>query len=354
MDDSPRRFPSGPQPSRGPHAGEAPAALRPPASAGLTIYFALTPHFLLLDYAGPAEVFRLAAAHGAPLRLHSCAAAPSLACSIGLEMSGLEALPAALPADALVMVGGMADPAANLGHPHTRAVVRWLAEQAGRETAVASVCAGALLLGEAGLLARRRCTTHHALQAQLRAAAPDATVEEGRIFVEDGPVTTSAGITTGIDLALHLVERHFGAALASRVARDMVIWVRRSGHDPQLSPWLAWRNHLHPAVHRAQDEIARDPARPWPLAELAAAVHVSPRHLSRLFERHAGLGVAAYQQQLRLALARRLLEDSTLPLERVAEQAGFASARSFRRAWAQQEHEPPGASRRRSRGAAAD
>jgi transcriptional regulator GlxA family with amidase domain len=172
-------------------------------------------------------------------------------------------------------------------------------------------------------------------------------VQENRVFVEDGPLLTSAGITTGIDLALYLIERHAGAELAARVARRLVVYLRRSGHDEQLSPWLAHRNHLHPAVHRAQDAMAQEPERSWTLAELAERAHVSTRHLTRLFAEHAGVGVLAYQQQLRIARARELLAGGRLSVERVAELSGFSSARDFRRVWQRHEAGAPSEQRRR-------
>ncbi|VTR45591.1 transcriptional activator FtrA [Serratia fonticola] len=117
----------------------------------------------------------------------------------------------------------------------------------------------ALLAAQAGLLDGYHCTTHHAVIDRLRQQAPAALVKENRIFVEDRGVFTSAGITAGIDLALHLVNQYCGADRALEVAREMVVYFRRSGDDPQLSPWLRYRNHLHPAVHRAQDVMAAEP-----------------------------------------------------------------------------------------------
>ncbi len=132
----------------------------------------------------------------------------------------------------------------------------------------------------------------------------------------------------------HLLRRcAAGAPLAADIARRQVVYQRRAGSDAQLSPWLAHRNHMHPAVHRAQDAIARDPACAWSMDELAQVAFVSPRHLSRLFAEHAGTTALAYRQSLRVARAALLLERSDLQLERVAEQAGFASARDFRRVW---------------------
>jgi transcriptional regulator GlxA family with amidase domain len=112
-----------------------------------------------------------------------------------------------------------------------------------------------------------------------------------------------------------------------------VVYLRRSGADPQLSPWLEGRNHLHPAVHRAQDAIAADPARRWALSTLAHIANVSERHLSRLFNEHVGMSIATYVNRLRVARARELLSQTKLGMEQVAERTGFGSARQFRRAW---------------------
>lgn len=327
-------------------ATSAPASERVPdpasrsgQAAPLEVWFALTPNLLLLDYAGPAEALRIAARMGAGLRLHSCAARPSLPTSVGVELSGLAPLPPRLPPHSLVILAGTVDEVVDHALPEARAVVDWLATAPREDTLLASVCSGALLLARAGRLAGRRCTTHYSLTEELRRLAPDSRVEDDRLFIDDGPVLTSAGITTGIDLALYLIERHCGPAMAAAVARRMVVFMRRSGHDPQLSPWLAWRNHLHPAVHRVQDVIARDPTRRWTLAELAERAHVSPRHLTRLFAAHAGVGITEYQQRLRLACVRGLLADRRLSLERIAEKTGFGSARDLRRVWARHEAE---------------
>jgi transcriptional regulator GlxA family with amidase domain len=320
----------------------------------LSVWFVLTPNVLLLDYAGPAEALRMAAelageqadgAGPAAMLLHSCAPVAQLRTSLGVGLGELEALPARLPPQSLVMVTGNACEVEDYARPEAQLVVDWLRDAPQPDTRVASICSGALLLAAAGLLDGRRCTTHYSLIDALQQAAPSAKVEENRLFVEDGPVLTSAGITTGIDLALYLIERHAGAELAARVARRLVVYQRRSGNEPQLSPWLAHRNHLHPAVHRAQDAIAQDPARSWSLAELADRAHVSGRHLTRLFAEHAGISVVTYQQGLRIARARQMLADRQLSVERVAELTGFASARDFRRVWQRYESGAPSAGR---------
>lgn len=117
------------------------------------------------------------------------------------------------------------------------------------------------------------------------------------------------------------------------MARHLVVYLRRGGDDPQISPWLEGRNHIHPAIHRAQDAIAADPARDWSVGALASLAHASPRHLSRLFNAHAGMSVTDYVNRMRLATAKDLLTGSRLAMESVAERSGFASARQFRRVW---------------------
>jgi transcriptional regulator GlxA family with amidase domain len=167
-----------------------------------------------------------------------------------------------------------------------------------------------------------------------------------RVSDEDGGISSSAGISGGIDLALHLIEAGAGAGIAQAVARELVVWVRRTGSDPQLSPWLAFRNHMHPAVHRVEDAISGAPERAWTLEELARRAHTSVRNLTRLFREHTGTTIVDYQQRLRVARARQLLDDPSRSVERVAELVGFGSARSLRRIFAKIE----GAAPRRHRG----
>ena len=124
-----------------------------------------------------------------------------------------------------------------------------------------------------------------------------------------------------------------------------MVYLRRTGSDPQLSPWLAYRNHLHPAVHRVQDALSRTPEREWALVELAALAHTSVRNLTRLFRQHAGTSIVDYQQRIRIAHARQLLENPRNSLERVAELVGLSSARSLRRVWAKVEGRSPGVAR---------
>jgi transcriptional regulator GlxA family with amidase domain len=195
-----------------------------------------------------------------------------------------------------------------------------------------AICSGSLLAARAGLVDNRRCTTHHDLLGLLRTVAPRAKVVDNRVFLVDGPFASSAGVTAGIDLALHLIADECGEALAASVAEDMVVYLRRSPLDPGLSPFLAHRRHMHSAVHRVQDALSAAPERDWDMAAMAALGHVTERHLLRLFLRHAGVSPLQFLAALRLERARQSLEHGS-NVTTAAEAAGFRSGLHLRRAW---------------------
>ncbi len=206
------------------------------------------------------------------------------------------------------LVLGIPDPPGEDERAAEDAIVAWLRAEVRPGHRLVSICSGALLAARAGLLDGHDCTTHHAACAELAALAPAARCWRTGCSFEDRERLTSAGITAGIDLMLHLVARLVDPACAAAVARYLVVYLRRAGHDhPQASPWLEGRNHLHPAIHRVQDAVSADPARAWSLETLADLAATSPRHLSRLFNRHAGMSLPAYVNGLRVALARDLL-----------------------------------------------
>jgi transcriptional regulator GlxA family with amidase domain len=198
-----------------------------------------------------------------------------------------------------------------------------------------TICSGTLLAARAGLFASRSCTTHHELLQMLRGLAPRARVIEDRVFVVDGPIASSAGITAGIDVALHLIAEECGEALAASVAEDMVVYLRRSPRDTELSPFHMHRPHLHPTVHRVQDAIISEPQRDWDMASLARVGHTAPRHLLRLFIEQAGISPLHYLRLIRLERARQSLEYGAT-VTSAAAVAGFGSDLQLRRAWGRQ------------------
>jgi transcriptional regulator GlxA family with amidase domain len=324
------------------------------ATRKIPVFVVIPPRLLLLDIAGPLEVLRQAnrvqsAVH---FEVRYVGPQPSLRTSIGISLAEIEPLPATLPPETWVVLagdveqvmlcgGGMGSGRSTKDAADEDAIVAWLKQAIRPGHKVICICTGALMAGRAGLLDGHACTTHFLSCDELAAIAPKARVLEERLYVEDGERYSSAGITAGIDLMLHMVYECTDQSCAIAVARYLVVYLRRSGADPQLSPWLEGRNHIHPAVHRVQDAIAGDLTKPWSLETLARIAGASGRHLSRLFHEHVGMNIADYRNRLRVAFARDLLRETDLGLERVAEEAGFSSSRQLRRAWRKVYKTPP-------------
>jgi transcriptional regulator GlxA family with amidase domain len=209
-----------------------------------------------------------------------------------------------------------------------------------------SVCSGAFALGEAGLLNGRRCTTHWSLTAELQSRFPAARVLDDILYTRDERITTSAGIASGIDLSLFLVELHYGPIVAARVARDLVVYLRRTGEHQQRHFFLQYRSHIHTSVHRIQEWLNEHPHQAASLDELSKMASMSPSTLTRTFKKATGLTPWQYQQRVRLELASGLMRDSRLTLETIAERCGYEDVRHFRRVWAQHYGEPPSVTRR--------
>lgn len=311
----------------------------------IDVLFVIVPHSLLLDIAGPAEAFRLANQHreargqSPRFRLRFAAPAATLPTSVGLWIADLEPLPQRLDVATWVVVVGQPTVHTHQLTPAITATAQWLNERlreslSDADTAhrLLTICSGTLLAARAGLLGTRECTTHHELLDALRALAPQAQVIENRVFVVDGPVASSAGITAGIDIALHVIAGECGDALAASVAEDMVVYLRRSPRDTEQSPFHMHRRHLHATVHRVQDAIVSEPDRDWDMTSLADVGNTTERHLLRLFVEHAGVSPLDYLRSIRLERAKQCLEFGTT-VTRAAEFAGFRSGLQLRRAW---------------------
>lgn len=321
----------------------------------IPVYVVLPPRTLLLDIAGPLEALRRANVVQERVRFDVGYFGPTrtLTTSIGLDVTGVAPLPRRIPDDAMVVVAGnvgeilqprigprvvrdVAVDAAAASEADLRdeaRIVDWLRATVRPGHRLVTICSGALFAGRAGLFDGRDCTTHYLCYEELAEAAPAARVIENRLYVEDGDRYSSAGITAGVDLMLHVLSRIVDPACALAVARYLVVYLRRNGADPQMSPWLEGRNHIHPAVHCVQDAMTADPTREWTLAALAKIAGASPRHLSRLFNEQVGMNTSDYRNRLRAALASELIGQTRLPMEHIAERAGFASTRQLRRVW---------------------
>ena len=290
----------------------------------------------LLDVAGPLQVFATAN----DLAGHSGLPAPYATAVVAAEDANVETssglrllvqpLPSAdRPVDTLIVAGGYGVNQAS----HNATLLDWLRERAPRARRVASVCSGALLLAAAGLLAGRRATTHWTRCAELARRYPDVTVENDPIFIRDGNVWTSAGITAGIDLALALVEEDLGREMALAVARQLVVFLKRPGGQAQFSATLSLQrgDDRFGALHAW---IGRNLSADLSIPCLAARAGMSDRTFLRRYRQATGATPAKAIERLRVEAAQRRLCDSREPIKRIAAGCGFGSEGTMRRSFA--------------------
>jgi transcriptional regulator GlxA family with amidase domain len=293
------------------------------------VVFLLVPQLHLLDLAGPAQVFSTAADYGLGYELSYVSEREDVPTAQGLPLRARTQWPR-LAADDLIVVPGWRSPTLRDHGALTEGTLTRLREHHAAGGTVASVCAGADALGRAGLLDGRRCTTHHDVQDELARRYPRAAVVRDVLYVVDRRIVTSAGIASGIDLALHLVAARHGPSDAARVARQMVVYARRNGDERQASATLRHRAHVSDAVHRAQDLIDARFADRLALADLAASTGLSERTLTRRFTASTGLTPLRYQQELRVERAEHLIAHGATH-ESAARAVGFQDARMLRR-----------------------
>jgi len=303
----------------------------------------------VLDVAGPAEVFSMAnrlsdGAYDVRLVARRAERIPT---SGALTLAPSGPLPRGGEIDTLVVAGGMGVADAL----RDRVLIRWLQAAAGRTRRVASVCNGAFLLAEAGLLDGRRATTHWAAGEELSRRYPRAQVDTDPIFIRDGNVYTSAGVTAGMDLALALVEEDLGREVSLEVARWLVLYVRRPGGQSQFSAQLSAQLAERRPLRELQAWIFEHPAEDLTVPALAGRASMSERNFARAFRREVGMTPAAYVEAVRVDRARMLLETGDAPVEAVARECGFGTVETMRRAFARRVSVNPSDYRARFRAA---
>jgi transcriptional regulator GlxA family with amidase domain len=295
------------------------------------------PDAQVLDVVGPLEVFSrtsrwlqdIGKMTGAAYRIEMIALDPGpVRTSGGLEVTAARSFREMEACDTLLVAGGIGWEAA----VRDTEMLAWLRRMAGRAQRFGSICTGSLLLAAAGLLDGRRATTHWAYCDRLAEMAPGCCVEPDAIFVQDGKLFTSAGVTTGMDMALELVEQDHGKAVAVSVAQELVIYRKRPGGQAQFSRFLEAErreDRLGELQLWILDRLGED----LPLDRLAATAGMSPRHFSRRFKDEVGVTPAAYVARVRLEEARRRLEGGAHSLKDVARTCGFADEQNLRRAF---------------------
>lgn len=309
------------------------------------------PDVQMLDVVGPLEVFACAARFvpaGAPPYVVEVLAArrgpvrASSGLTIGADRAWAQVRSGL---DTLLVAGGPGTVRAM----RDAALRAWLRRMAPRVRRFGAVCSGTFILAEAGLLDGRRCTTHWNNCADLAARYPALHVEPDPIFVRDGSVYTSAGVTAGMDLALALVEEDHGRDLAMRVARQLVLFLRRPGGQSQFSAQLAVQAAEREPLRDLQAWITEHPDADLSVPALARRVAMSPRNFARVFRREVGMTPARFTERIRVEAARRRLEETADGVEGVATVCGFGTAESMRRAFLRTVRVSPTAYRHRFR-----
>lgn len=317
-----------------------PAPLPPNHSATRRIAIVGYEGFQLLDVTGPAEVFAKANDFmpdlaASPLRYEIVVASPAggtITSSSGLSLAGTVPLEALEPdIDTLLISGGPEGPVRRAAED--TALLPWLGAHAPGIRRVASICTGAFLLGACGLLDGRRATTHWSSTRLLETLLPRTEVVPDAIFVGDGHIFTSAGVTAGIDLALAFVEYDCGPQVALRTARELVLYLRRVGGQSQFSSSLAAQANTGDGLQSLVTWIAGNPEADLSVAVLADRAIMSERTFARSFRAETGMTPARYVELVRLDRAKQLLESTRWPLARIAERAGLGSASTLSRAF---------------------
>lgn len=280
---------------------------------------------------GPAYQVRTASPGGVPVTTSS---------GLTLVPDGDLPDPGAADVDTLVIPGGTA------GAPDGE-LAGWLRRSAPLARRITSVCTGAFLLAEAGLLAGRRATTHWAYSDALARRFPEVRVDPEPIYVRDGNIATSAGVTAGIDLALALVEEDIGRAAALAVARHLVVFLHRPGGQAQFSAQLRAQSARRQPLRDVQQWISEHPAADLSVDKLAARASLSPRQFARAFAAETGVPPGRHVAAIRLEAARRMLEDCADGIEQVASACGYGNCEAMRRAFIRALGVPPASYRNR-------
>jgi transcriptional regulator GlxA family with amidase domain len=296
------------------------------------VVFVIFDGFQPLDLVGPYEVFQNAAGLSGSYRCEIVApVAGAVTSASGLAVHAGAGVAAVDPAgvDTLVVAGGRGVDTARCNP----VLVDWVAAAGASARRVTSVCSGVFLLAAAGLVAGHRVTTHWAREAQLRREHPDVQVDCDPIFIRDGQVWTSAGVTAGLDLALALVEDDLGREVAHAIAQELVMFLRRPGSQSQFSvPLWSGQPRTDP-IRSVVAAIHADPGAEHGLAVLAGRAGLSPRHFQRRFTAELGTPPAAYVERARIEAARRALTEGDDPVEAIARSCGFGTAETLRRAF---------------------
>ncbi|GAB4038282.1 GlxA family transcriptional regulator [Spirosoma jeollabukense] len=309
----------------------------------IQVVFVVPPWVHVLDLTGPVQVFYEAREYGASYQLTYCSFQQPVTSSAGLGFGSVLPFEAVStqPGDCIFLPGmDMEYIRSAQFREEGSAFFDWLRRQHEQGVYLCSVCTGAFMLAQAGLLDGRNCTTHWKRLDELQTTYPQLNTQPEKLFVKDSGIYTSAGVTAGIDLALAILEEQQGPLFTTRVARELVVYFRRGESHSQKSVYLDYRNHMNVAIHQLQDWLIANLAEKVTLDQLAEIASMSTRNLTRTFRKETGTTINAYTTLLRLELARTLINSPGITMEAIAAQCGFQDARQLRRIWQKSTHTP--------------
>lgn len=295
--------------------------------------FLILPQVHLLDLAGPDQTIHEAIDFGADFILEYCGLGDAVSSSAGLDFKQQKHFSKVKlkAGDFLIVPGARVKYLLSHEFKCQQPLFDWLRKCHSENINLVSICAGALVLAHAGLLNGISCTTHFKITAQLQKLAPKATVKENILFLEENNIYTSAGIASGIDLMLHIVEKLTNGYFAHKVARELVIYYRRDGVSLQENVFLQFRNHIHEGIHKAQDYIIEHIHIKHNNHELAQIACMSDRNFTRTFKLETGITVNDFITNIRIEKLKTLIQNPDLSRKQIATQIGLESEKQVAR-----------------------
>lgn len=297
------------------------------------IVFLLLPHIHLLDLAGADQVFLEAIDHVADLEIAYCSLSDEIHTSSHIPLGKVDHYSEITfqPGDYLIVPGAEVSYLLSSEFGKQTSVFTWLNTAYAQGAYVCSICTGAYALALAGLLNGKKCTTHWKHTERLQTQFPKAQVQENILFTEDERILTSAGVTSGIDLALYIVSRLKDDLFSYKVARELVIYVRRQGNQAQQSVYLQYRNHIHSGIHKVQDWLQENTEQKASLIDLAEIACMSTRNLTRVFRKETGISINEFITLIRKEKINELLKNPDTTRSQIARQCGLKSERQVAR-----------------------
>lgn len=297
------------------------------------IVFLILPNVHLLDLAGADQVFYEAIGYGADITVEYCSYTEGVATSTHLPFGSLKHFSAVSlkKGDYIIVPGADSRYLLSKELLAEKDLFEWIIKAHEQKITLCSICTSAFFLGLAGLLNGKKCTTHWQLASQLQAKFPKAKVLENILFVEDSGIYTSAGVTAGIDLALHILSLMKDDYFSFQVARSLVVYTRRSGNEPQQSVYLSYRNHIHSGIHKVQDWLQDNLNKKSSLNDLAEIATMSTRTLTRIFKKETGITINEYTTILRKERINELMKNPDISRIQIAKQCGLESVRHVTR-----------------------